>query len=79
MLWCFIYMYHKEAFELWRDRNPVMRINIHATLLLNQKNNILKAKIITPIEIDDTEKDYYYYYYYYSVVCLTTGPKPLPK
>ena len=22
---------------------------------------------------------YYYYYYYYSVVCLTTGPKPLPK
>ena len=27
----------------------------------------------------DWSSEDYYYYYYYSVVCLTTGPKPLPK
>ena len=46
---------YKEAFELWRERNQVMRINRDATLFLNQKNYILKGKRITPIKIDKTK------------------------
>ena len=34
-----------------------MRINTDATLFLNQKNYILKAKRITPVEIDETKED----------------------
>jgi hypothetical protein len=47
---------YKDAFELWRERNPVMRINTDATLFLNQINYILKAKGITPVEIDETKE-----------------------
>ena len=56
MLRCFIYIKErtlgencKEAYELWRERNPVMRLNIDAKLLLNQKNYILKAKRVTTV------------------------------
>jgi len=34
-----------------------MRINIYAKLLLNQKNCILKAKCITPVEIDEIKEN----------------------
>ena len=64
VLWCFMYIKekilgenYKKAFELWRERNPMMRINTDATLFLNQKNCILKAKRITPVEIDETKED----------------------
>jgi hypothetical protein len=48
---------YKEAFELWRERNPMMRRNTVVTLFLNQINYILKAKGITPVEIDETKED----------------------
>ena len=35
---------YKEAYKLWRDRNPMTRLNIDAKALLNQKNYILRAK-----------------------------------
>jgi hypothetical protein len=38
-------------------RNPLMRINVDAKLLLNQKNYILKAKRITAIEIDEIQEN----------------------
>jgi len=45
-----------EAYELWRERHAVMRINICAKLLLNQKNYILKPKCITTVEIDEIKE-----------------------
>ena len=47
----------KEAYELWRQRNPMMRINIGEKLLLNQKNYILKAKRITAVENDEIKEN----------------------
>jgi len=43
---------YKEAYKLWRDRNPMTRLNIGAKALLNQKNYILRAKRIMVVEID---------------------------
>jgi hypothetical protein len=40
VLWCYLYIKektlgenHKEAYELWTESNPVMRINMEAKLL----------------------------------------------
>jgi hypothetical protein len=47
VLWCFTYVKEKtlrENYKLWRERNPMTRMNIEAKALLNQKNYILKAK-----------------------------------
>jgi len=51
VLWCFMYIKGKalgenckEKYKLWRDRNPMTRLNIDAKALLNQKNYILRAK-----------------------------------
>jgi len=51
VLWCFTYLKentlgesYKEAYKLWRERNPITRMNIDAKAVLNQKNYILKAK-----------------------------------
>ena len=58
VLWCFTYIKektgknYKEAYKLWRDRNPMTRLNIDAKALLNQKNYTLRAKRITVVEID---------------------------
>ena len=46
-----------EAYELWREGHTVMRINIYAELLLNQKNYILKAKCITNVENDEIKEN----------------------
>jgi hypothetical protein len=35
----------------------MMRTNIHAKLLLNQKNYILKVKIIIAVEIDEIKEN----------------------
>jgi hypothetical protein len=47
LLWCFTYIKektlrqnYKEAYKLWRERNPMTRMNIDAKALLNQKNYI---------------------------------------
>jgi len=40
-----------------RERNPMTRINIDAKAILNQKNYILKAKIITAVEIDEIKEN----------------------
>ena len=60
VLWCFTYIKektlgenYKEVYKLWRERNPVTRMNIDAKALLNQKNYILKAQRITTVEIDE--------------------------
>ena len=59
LLLCFMYIKekalgknYKEAYKLWRDRNPMTRSNIDAKALLNQKNYILRAKSTTAVEID---------------------------
>jgi len=64
VLWCFMCIKektlgenYKEAYELWRDRNLMTRINIGAKLLLNQKNYILKAKRKTVVEIDEIKEN----------------------
>ena len=43
---------YKEVYKLWRERNPVARINLNAKALLNQNDYILKARILTAVEID---------------------------
>ena len=65
VLWCFMYITdktleenYKKAYELWRVRNPMMRLNIDAKLSLKEKNYILKVKRITIIENDDKGKYY---------------------
>jgi len=35
---------YTEAYKLWRERNPMTRMNIDAKGLLNQKNYVLKLK-----------------------------------
>jgi len=64
VLWCYMYIKektlgenYKEAYKLWRERNPMMRMNIDAKALLNQKNYILKAKRITAVEIDQIKEN----------------------
>ena len=64
VLWCFTYIKektlgenYKEAYKLWRERNPMTRMNIDAKALLNQKNYILKAKRITAVEIDQIKEN----------------------
>ena len=49
---------YKKAYELWRVRNPMMRLNIDAKLSLKEKNYILKVKRITIVENDDKVKYY---------------------
>ena len=60
VVWCFTYIKemtlrenYKEVYKLWRERNPVARINLDAKALLNQKNYILKAQRLTAVEIDE--------------------------
>jgi len=60
VVWCCTYIKektlrenYKEAYKLWRDRNPVTRMNMDAIALLNQKNYILKATRIMAVEIDE--------------------------
>jgi len=48
---------YKGVYKLWRDRNPVTRMNIDAKALLNQKNYILKAQRIMTVEIDEIKKN----------------------
>jgi hypothetical protein len=62
VFWCFTYIKentlgenYKEAYKSWRERNPMMKTNIDAKSLLNQKNLILKAKRITAVEIEETK------------------------
>jgi len=64
VLWCFTNIKektlrenYKEAYKLWRERNPMTRMNIEAKALLNQKNYILKAKRITAVEIDEIKEN----------------------
>jgi hypothetical protein len=47
IIMCFMYIKattltenYKVAYKLWRERNPNLRTNIDAKLLLNQKNYI---------------------------------------
>jgi len=60
VLWCFKYIKentlrenYKKVYKLWRERNPVTKMNIEAKALLYQKNYILKAQRITTVEIDE--------------------------
>ena len=64
VLWCFTYIKemtlrenYKEVYKLWRERNPVARINVDAKVLLNQKNYILKAQRLTAVEIDEIREN----------------------
>jgi hypothetical protein len=47
---------YKEAYKLWKERNPMTRMNIVAKALLKQKNYILKAKRIMAVEIDEIKE-----------------------
>ena len=64
VVWCFTYIKemtlrenYKEVYKLWRERNPVARINLEAKALLNQKNYILKAQRLTAVEIDEIREN----------------------
>jgi len=64
VLWCFTYIKektlgenYKEVYKLWRERNPVTRMNIDAKALLNQKNCILKAQRITTVEMNEIKEN----------------------
>jgi len=64
VVWCFTYIKettlrdnYKEVYKLWRERNPVARINLDAKELLNQKNYILKAQRLTAVEIDEIREN----------------------
>jgi hypothetical protein len=64
VLWCHIYFKektlgenYKEAYKLWRERNPMTKMNIDAKALFNQKNYVLKAKRTPAIEIDEIKEN----------------------
>ena len=64
MVWCFTYIKemtlrenYKEVYKLWRERDTVVRINLDAKALLNQKNYILKAQRLTAFEIDEIREN----------------------
>jgi len=64
VLWCFMYIKektlrenYKDVYKLWRERNPMTRMNINAKALLNQKNYILKAQRITTVETDEINEN----------------------
>ena len=48
---------YKEVYKVWRERNPVARINLDARALLNQKNYILKAERLMAVEIDEIREN----------------------
>ena len=63
VLWCFTYIKENtliencmEAYKLWRERNPMTRMNIDVRALLN-KNCVLKSKRITAVEIDKIKQN----------------------
>jgi hypothetical protein len=65
VVWCFLCVKgrtstenYKAAYELWRKRNPNLRTNMDAKLLLNKKNYILKNKKITDTEIDEIKESF---------------------
>jgi hypothetical protein len=54
VVWCFLYVKettstenYKAAFELWRKRNPILRTNMDAKLLLNQ--NTFKIESVSDV------------------------------
>ena len=63
--WCGVHIHQRndikrelqEVYKLWRERNPVARINLDAKALLNQKNYILKAQRSTAVEIDEIREN----------------------
>jgi hypothetical protein len=64
VLWCFTYIKektleenYKEAYRLWRERNPMTRMNIDAKALLKQKKYIVKSRRITAVEIDEIKEN----------------------
>ena len=64
VLWCYMYIKektlgenYKEAYKLWRERNPVTTMNIDANALFKQKNYILKSKRIPAIELDEMKEN----------------------
>jgi len=77
VLWCFMYIKektlgenYKEAYKLWRERNPMTRMNIDAKALLNQKNYILKAEGITAVEIDVIKRNCLHNFYFILQIIL---------
>jgi len=64
VLWCFTCIKertlgenYKVAYKLWRDRNPMTRMNIDTKALLKKKNYIVKSKRITAVEIDEIKEN----------------------
>ena len=64
VVWCFTYFKemtlrenYKEIYKLWRERNPVARINLDAKALLNQKNYILNTQRLSAVEIDEIREN----------------------
>jgi len=64
VVWCFTYIKeitlredYKEVYILWRERNPVARINLDAKALMNLKNYISKAQKLTAVEIDEIREN----------------------
>jgi hypothetical protein len=65
VVWCFLYVKettstenYKAVYELCRKRNPNLRTNMDAKLLLNQKNYILRNKKVTDTEIDEIKESF---------------------
>jgi hypothetical protein len=48
---------YKKMYEIWRQRNPECRMYMDAKKLLNQKNNIMKQKHITEIEVEEIKRE----------------------
>ena len=42
---------------MWRERNPLKRMNVDAKALFNQKKYILKAKRIPAIKLDGIKEN----------------------
>jgi len=62
VLWCFTYIKektlrenYKEAYKVWKERNPMTRMNVDAKALLNQ-NDEIKENI--RLKIGDDTEDY---------------------
>jgi hypothetical protein len=63
VIWSYMYcrqhftQNYKKMYETWRQSNPECRMYTDAKKLLNQKNYIMKHKMITEMEIEEIKRE----------------------
>jgi len=48
---------YKKVYEIWRQHNPECKMYMDAKKLMNQRNNIMKHKKITEMEVEEIRRE----------------------